>query len=170
MQKHFVRNKKIEKLLFLKGKKIFVNDFKTFLKKYKVHDLIRILTKDFGLINKKAKKFTHFNIQYTIHKPGRYYLITSIAKRGYSDGVVYKHPILKNKNFILAKCISVKNDLDYSSVKNSDFKYSLRNIKNVDDLKKAIIRRYKKTLVNLSNDKKLALGVAITKLKIIERF
>ena len=170
MKKHFIRTKKIEKLFFLKGKKIFVNDYKTFLKKYKVHDIIKLLKKDFRLINKKAKKFTHFNIQYTTHKPGRYYLITGIAKTGYSDGVVYKHPILKNKNFILAKCISVKNDLDYSSVKNSDFKYSLKNIKNVDDLKKAIIRRYKKTLVNLSNDKKLALGVAITKLKIIERF
>ena len=170
MKKHFIRTKKIEKLFFLKGKKIFVNDFKTFLKKYKVHDIIKVLKKDFRLINKKAKKLTHFNIQYTTHIPGKYYLITGIAKRGYSDGVVYKHPILKNKNFILAKCISVKNDLDYSSVKNSDFKYSLKNIKNVDDLKKAIIRRYKKTLVNLSNDKKLALGVAITKLKIIERF
>ena len=72
--------------------------------------------------------------------------------------------------FILAKCISVKNDVDYSNVKNSDFKYSLKNIKNVNDLKKAIIRRYKKTLVNLSDDKKLSLGVAITKLKIIKRF
>jgi len=170
MKKHFIRTKKIEKLFFLKGKKIFVNDFKAFLKKYKVHDLIKLLKEDFKLINKKEKRFTHFNIQYTIHKPGRHYLITGIIKRGYSDGVIYKHPILKNKNFILAKCISVKNDLDYSSVKNSDFKYSLKNIKNVNDLKKTIIRRYKKTLANLSDDKKLALGVAITKLKIIKIF
>ena len=47
MKKHFVRTKKIKKLFFLKGKKIFVNDFKTFLKKYKVHDLIKLLKNDF---------------------------------------------------------------------------------------------------------------------------
>ena len=37
-------------------------------------------------------------------------------------------------------------------------------------LKKAIKRRYKKTLVHLSDMKKLSMGVGLTELKIIKRF
>ena len=42
-------------------------------------------------------------------------------------------------------------------------------MKSINALKKAIMRRYKKTLAHLSDVEKLSLGVAITELKIIKR-
>ena len=62
------------------------------------------------------------------------------------------------------------NDIDYVNLKEKVFKLSLSNIKNIDALKKAIKRRYKKSLAHLSDTEKLSLGVAITELKIIKRF
>ena len=115
-------------------------------------------------------KFTHFNIQSTIHKPGKNYLITKILKQGYFDGVTYKQSIFDGNNFILAKCISAQNNINYADLKDNVFKYSLSNIKNINALKKAIKRRYKKTLAHLSDVEKLSLGVAITDLEIIKRF
>ena len=97
------------------------------------------------------------------------YLIVTIEKKGYFDGIIYKPPILSVKNFILAKCLSVQNYLNYSELKNNVFKYSLSNIKNVNALKKAIKRRYKTSLHHLSDLKKLSLGIAITELRILKR-
>ena len=115
-------------------------------------------------------RFTHFNILSTINKPGKNYLIVRIHKRGYYDGITYKQSILDSNNFIFAKCLSVKNNIDYVNLKEKVFKHSLSNIKNVNALKKTIKRRYKKTLSHLSDTEKLSLGIAITELKIIKRF
>ena len=98
------------------------------------------------------------------------YLIAKIAKQGYFDGVINREPILDSNNFIFSKCLSVKNNIDYVDLKKKVFKHSFSNIKNVNTLKKAIKRRYKKTLTHLSDEEKLSLGVAITELKIIKRF
>ena len=122
------------------------------------------------MIKKNINRFTHFNIQYTGHKPGKNYLIVKIDRLGYFDGVSYKHPAMSSKNFILAKCLFTQNHVDYADLKGNVFKRSLRNIKNISALKKAIKRRYKKTLTHLSDEEKLSLGVAITELKIIKRF
>ena len=115
-------------------------------------------------------RLTHFNIQDTEHKQGKNYLIIKIYKQGYFDGITYKHPILNNNNFIFAKCLSVKNNIEYVNLNEKVFKYSLSNIKNINALKKTIKRRYKKTLSHLSDTEKLSLGIAITELKIIKRF
>jgi len=93
-----------------------------------------------------------------------------IIKPGSFDGKTYKPPILDINNFILAKCISAKNKISYKNLNKKDFKYSLSNLKNINDLKKAIQRRYKKSLAYLSNAEKLSLGVAITEFKIIKRY
>ena len=158
------------KLYFKKNKKIIPVDSKIFYNKYNVHSEIKLLSSEFKLIKKKTKIFTHFNIQYTDHKPGMKYLIIKILKHGYFDGSFNKPPILCMKNFILAKCLSVQNNIDYVNLKEKVFKYSLSNIKNINALKKAIKRRYKKTLSHLSDTEKLSLGIAITELKIIKRF
>ena len=174
MKKHFNRGPKnwaktYSKIYFRKGKNFISENFNVFVKKYNVHNIIRILSPDFKLIKKNMNRFTHFNIQNTINKPGKNYLIIKIHKRGYYDGITYKQPILGSSNFILAKCLSVQNNIDYVNLKKNVFKYSSSNIKNIDALKKAIKRRYKKTLTHLSDTEKLSLGVAITELKIIKR-
>ena len=171
MKKHFNRHPiKLKKIYFRKGKNIISENTGVFLKKYNVHLCIQILHSDFKLIKKNMIRFTHFNIQNTVHKPGRNYLIVKIDKRGYFDGTTYKQPILSSNNFILAKCLAVQNNIDYVDLKEKVFEHSLSNIKNINTLKKAIKRRYKKSLSHLSDTEKLSLGVAITELKIIKRF
>ena len=173
MKKHFNRHPiKLKKIYFRKGKNIISENFGVFLKKYNVHGIILIVYPDFKLIKKNMNRFTHFNIQYSEHKPGKNYLIMKIHKRGYFNGSTstYKDAILDSNNFILAKCLSVQNNIDYVNLKEKVFKHSLSNIKNVNALKKSIKRRYKKSLAHLSDTQKLSLGIAITELKIIKRF
>ena len=171
MKKYFNRYPiKLEKIYFRKGKNIISENLSVFRKKYNVHTGIQILHSDFKLIKKSMNRFTHFNIQYTGHKPGRNYLIVKIDKRGYFDGITYKQAIFDSNNFILVKCLSVQNNIDYVDLKEKVFEHSLSNIKNVNALKKTIKRRYKKSLAHFSDTEKLSLGVAITELKIIKRF
>jgi|TARA_B100002003_G_scaffold8964_1_gene7864 hypothetical protein len=171
MKKYFNRYPiKLEKIYFRKGKNIISENMGVFLKKYNVHLCIQILHSDFKLIKKNMNRFTHFNIQDAGHKPGKNYLIMKIHKRGYFDGITFRQPIYDSNNFIFAKCLSVQNNIDYVDLKEKIFKHSLSNIKNINALKKAIKRRYKKSLAHLSDKEKLSLGVAITELKIIKRF
>ena len=158
--------KKIKKVYFKKGKNIICESVNIFLKRNNVHNVIQLLHQDFKLIKKNMNRFTHFNIQDTAHKRGENYLIIKINKEGYYDGITYKQSILDSNNFIFAKCLFVKNNIDYVDLKEKVFKHSLSNIKNVNSLKKAIKRRYKKTLAHLSDAEKLSLGVSITRLKI----
>ena len=44
------------------------------------------------------------------------------------------------------------------------------NIKSVKNLKKIILKRYRFSLADISSSKKISLGVAITKLKLIKKF
>ena len=163
---------KLEKIYFRKGKNIISENISFFHKKYNINAIIQILHSDFKLIKRNMNRFTHFNIQHTAHKPGKNYLIMKIHKRGYFNGSTstYKYAILDSNNFILAKCLSVQNDIDYVNLKEKVFKHSLSNIKNVNALKKTIKKRYKKRLAHLSDTQKLSLGIAITELKIIKRF
>ena len=161
---------KLKKIYFRKGKNIISENIGVFLKKYNVYQNISILHSDFKLIKKNMNRFTHFNIQNTGHKPGKNYLIMKIHKRGYFDGITFKQPIYDSNNFILAKCLSAQNNIDYVDLKEKVFEHSLSNIKNINTLKKAIKRRYKKSLAHLSDVEKLSLGVAITELEIIKRF
>ena len=170
MKKRFNRFPiKLEKIYFRKGKNIISENIDVFFKKYNVHNCIQILHSDFKLIKKNMNRFTHFNIQNTVHKSGRNYLIVKIDKRGYFDGITFKQAILDSNNFILAKCLSAQNNIDYIDLKKKDFEHSLSNIKNINTLKKAIKRRYKKSLAHLSDEEKLSLGVAITELETIKR-
>ena len=160
---------KIKNLYFRKGKNIISENSSSFFRRYKVHEAIQLLCEDFNLIKKNTKLLTHFNIQHTGHKPGKKYIIVKINKRGYFDGKIYRQAIYEKNNFILTKCLYVKNNINYKDLKKNVFKNSLSNIKNVNELKKGIKRRYKKTLAHFSDKKKLSLGVAITELKIIKR-
>ena len=129
-----------------------------------------MLKQDFKLIKKNINRFIHFNIQNSVHAPGKKYLIIRIYKPGYYDGVSSKGAILDGNNFILTKCLFAQNHIDYPNIEKKAFKGSLSNTKNVNALKRTIKRRYKKTLSHLSDTEKLSLGIAITELKIIKRF
>ena len=160
----------LKKLYFKTGKKILSKNLSIFFRKYKVHWSIQALKPDFKLIKKKTSKYTHFNIQNTGHIPGKNYLIIKIYKQGSFDGKIYKPSIFSDSNFILARCISVKNNINYSELKAKNFNHSISSIKSIGSLQKFIKTRYHKTLKHLSDKEKLFLGVAITELKIIKKF
>ena len=50
-----------------------------------------------------------------------------------------------------------------------DFRYSLPDIKSVEELKEAILKRYKKSMSHIPDDEKLRLGVGVTELEVIEK-
>ena len=171
MRKDFNRHPALSKTIyFRKGKKNIIIKRAALHKKYGISGVIIILKQDFKLIKKNINRFIHFNIQNSVHTPGKNYLIIRILKRGYYDGVYSKRPILDGNNFIIAKCLAAQNNIKYKNIKKKVFKHSLSNTKNVSALKRTIKRRYKKTLVHLSDKEKLSLGVATTDLKIIKRF
>ena len=161
------RDKKFRLFFFIKKKKKEVN-YKNFLKKNKVHDLIKFSRNDFKYLIRKKKFFTHFNIHKTVHKPGKKYLLVKIYKKGYSYNKQYIYPILDIKDFILAKCIYSKNFINYEDLKKKNFKFSIKNIKSVKQLKNRILLRYRFSMARMSKKDKLSLGVAITRLKILK--
>ena len=170
MKKNFNRHPiKLKNFFYKKEKKIISENRIDFYKKYNVHGVIQILHADFKLIKKNMNRFTHFNIQKSSHKPGKSYLIVKIHKRGYFDGITFKQAVFDSNYFILAKCLSSQNYINYVDIKEKVFEHSLSKIKNVNALKKTIKRRYKKSLAHLSDMEKLSLGVGITELKIIKR-
>ena len=93
--------------------------------------------------------------------------LVKIMKKGSFNGKVYKAPILSKKIVYFVKCLKIKNYLRYKNLKKKDFKHSFKDIKNVKALKKAMIRRYKKSLLHINNIQIIRLGVSTTKLKII---
>lgn len=168
LSKKYDRNRKINFLLFSYKKKIIKINYKKFLKDQNIHDLIKFPRNEFKYLNNKSKFLTHFNIHKTVHKKGKKYLIIKIYKKGYLFNKKYEHPILDGKKFILTKCLSSKNYVKYKDLKKKDFKFSIKTIKNVENLKKRILLRYKLTMGNISKNDKLGLGVAITKLKFLK--
>ncbi len=157
-------------LYFLGGTDIVAVDIEKIKKKYNIDTVIKLSKMDFDLINGDMRKLTHFNIQYCGHKPGKRYLIVRIEMPGYFDGKIERPPVLYKDIFMIAECLEVRNNVHYDELVESDFKYSLDNIKDVDSLKKTIIRRYEKSLAHVSSEQKLSLGVSITELEIIKRY
>ena len=169
MKKRFMSGK-LRNIYFQKGKKIISKNIATFLKKNNLNKIIRLQKNDFDLLKKNKIRYTHFNIKKTVHKKGDKCLIVRIIKPGFFDGKISKQPIFSSHVLIYAKCLSSKNNLQYNKIKKTYFKHSLSNIKNIKDLKKAMIRRYKKSLFHMTNIEKLSLGVGITELKIIKKY
>ena len=67
MTRNIYRNpKKTKKIYFIINKKVVSKNFKTFLKKNKIHHIIQILSSDFKLIKKKQKKI--YTFQYTKYR------------------------------------------------------------------------------------------------------
>jgi len=153
--------------LIKKKNKVLKKNVSDFKKQYFLHDYIKLTSKDFNLINKKKKFFHHFNLEWSGHKKGKYYIIVKILKKGSFDGKIYKPPIISSKKVFLVKCIGTKNNIIYENLKKKDFIFSLKNIKNKNKLKQTIIRRYKKSLPHYKKNELINLGVAITKLSIL---
>lgn len=167
----------LEILIREKSSEIFLiinNEIKKFdqnslFKKLGVTCEIRFHKEDFKNIDLNLKLLTHFNLEHSNHKIGNKYALVLIEKPGYFDGEKEIKPILNFEDSIICECVDTKNFVQYENIPENYFDYSLKNIKNVDELKKAILRRYKNSMKHIDDEKKLSLGVGITNLKIIKK-
>jgi len=158
-----------DQLLVKSGNQTITLNLKEFLQKNDLSDIIRIQKEDFVFFKTNPKLLTHFNLQFTGHQVGNIYALSLIVKPGFFDGKEEVQPLLSFEDVPIAECIEVRNNLNYDDLKQEDFKHSFPNIKNVEHLKKVIVKRYSQSMPNLSKEKILSLGVAITKLKMIKK-
>ena len=162
------RTKNLKFLYFFNKNSSKRKPYKNFLKEQKIHDLIKLTSEEFKTVLKK-KEFFHFNLQHSVHKRNKKYYLVKILKHGYSDKKKYIHPILSSKVFLLAKCESSRNFVNYTQVKKNELNKSLLLIKNIKNLKSSILKKYKKSLSYIDNNTKIKMGVSITKLKILKK-
>ena len=158
-----------DELLIKFGKQIKYSNLKEFLQKHEVDGIIRIREEDFVFLETNLEFLTHFNLQSTGHKKGKIYALSLIVKQGFFDGKKEVSPILSFEKYFIAECLEVKNKFKYEDLKQEDFEYCFPNIQNVAQLKKVIVKRYSESMPNLSQQKILSMGIAITKLKIIKK-
>ncbi len=136
----------------------------------RIRDIIRFHKEDYEyLLTLNSNKLTHFNLQGSGHRKGQRYALIEILKPGFITKTSEQLPILDLNNCLIAECISYQKKISYSELDQDVFTHSLPNIKDQDSLKKAIIRRYSKSMLNFTENDILNLGVSITKLKIIEK-
>jgi transketolase len=152
-----------------KGKEIIDINYKKFLKANNIDGIIRIQKSDYKFL-KDLKDLTHFNINGCGHKKGNKYALMKIEETGcYKKNGDEKLPILNSNEFYLANCVGVKEKIKYEKIVSDVFKNSFPNIKNIDSLKKEILKRYKKSLPDYSNEELLSFGVSVTNLKILNK-
>ncbi len=168
MNKILKRNIDNNKIRLLLNKKDVILDIKDPLfKKLPSNKLIRIRKNEYKYLPQINRYFTHFNLQKSNHKIGQIYLLPKIIKSGYFNEKEEILPLLDFNNIYYAECIDVNECLQYNDLKKSDFKFSMSHIKNTDELKKTILKRYTKSMPKLSKNEILDLGVSKTTLKII---
>ncbi len=163
------RSSGLNKIFIKSEDEIASLNIKKFLEKYNVYSIIRIQKEDFIFLKTKPKILTHFNLQFTNHQKGKKYALLLIIKPGSFDKKKDTPPILSLENIYVAECIETRNNINYDQLNKEDFRYSFPNIKNVEQLKKVIVKRYNQSMKDLSKEKILSLGVGITKLKGIKK-
>ena len=132
-----------------------------------LNGIIRILNEEYDGIDRTLPFLTHFNLEFVGNRIGGRNALPRIITQGYyrapGDEVT---PILSFDNVITGVCIRMREHVPYKALRDEDFTYSMKHIKNVADLKKAILRRYRVSMPNLSDEEILNLGVAITTLRL----
>jgi len=144
---------------------------KDFKKKFGAFGLIRITKNEFNYIeNQEIKQLTHFNLQSSNHKIGEKYLLVKIIEHGSFDGKDKETlPLLDLSNPQLFKCVECEENMSYENLNPEIFENSFPDIKNIQELKEAIIKRYSKSMPFLKKEELLELGISITKLERVER-
>lgn len=144
-------------------------DVDKFDRDHGINGVIRIQSYDYPFFP-KSEYFAHFNLQHCSHTVGSVYALPEIIRPGYyiSDSE-QKLPLLVFAGKHIGECVEVRNNLSYDDLPEEDFEYSFEHIKNVETLKKAIIRRYSVSMPKLSVEEITGLGISFTKLRIIRR-
>lgn len=134
--------------------------------KHGVDGAIRIQKDEYEQIDTALPFYTHFNLQFCGHRIGSTYALPRILTQGYFvDDADQLPPLLSFEGALMGTCTKVQEHIPYNMITNDIFRYSMRHIQSVDELKSAILRRYKISMPSLSDEKILSLGVSITTLK-----
>ena len=144
-------------------------DTVSFLRMNNIDGIIRIRKEEYAVLPDNVTHITHFNLGYAGHKKGAVYALPLIIKPGIFTKEEDIKPILRFENCVIAKCVGCRNNVSYDQIREEDFIHSFPSIKNRDELKQAILRRYTQSMPDLSLQKILSLGVAITELEVMGR-
>lgn len=135
-----------------------------------IDGVIRIIKDEYTSIDPSLPFYTHFNLEFCGHRIGSTYALPRIIAQGHfrshDDEVT---PTLNFDNCYIATCTSVREHVPYRTLREKDFLYSMKHIKDPESLKKAILKRYQVSMPELSREQILKMGVAITTLRITGR-
>lgn len=130
---------------------------------------MRILNTEYDDIDGTLQYLTHFNLEFSGHIVGAKMFLPRIITQGYfrapGDEVL---PVLSLKNIYIGTVVHKREHVPYKAIRDEIFRYSMKHIQNVADLKKAILRRYRVSMPNLSDEEILKRGVGITTIRLSE--
>ena len=131
---------------------------------------IRIRKEEYDNIETYLPYYTHFNLEYAGNSIGARYALPRIMVQGYyrSDEDELP-PLLSFEDILYGTCVRKKERVQYRDLTATDFAYSMRSIKTVDDLTRVIISRYKHSMPSLTKEEILSLGVSVTTLRLDTR-
>ncbi len=128
--------------------------------------VIRILDEEYGDINRTLPFFTHFNLEFSGHRIGAKYMLPRIVKQGYYRGPEDEVlPVLSFNDVLVGTCVGVREHVPYKALREVNFLYSMKHIQDQSELKKAILRRYRVSMPNLTQEEIFNLGVSVTTLQ-----
>ncbi len=126
-----------------------------------IDNAIRILDAEYAYIDTTLPFLTHFNMETSGNPLGARMILPRIIRQGHfrhaGDEVL---PVLSLKNIYVGVVVSKREHLSYDNLHDEIFEYSMKQIKNVDQLKRAILRRYTVSMPDLTDAEILARGVA----------
>lgn len=127
---------------------------------------MRILEEEYSGIDITLPYFTHFNLEFAGNPVGGRMFLPRVLTQGYfrapGDEVL---PVLSFANVYVGAVIHKREHVPYKALHEEIFRYSMKHIQNVGELKKAILRRYRVSMPNLSDEEILKRGVGITVLR-----
>ena len=148
----------IGNILIFDGDEKYI-DKSALLKILNVDGIIRIQKTDF---NKLSFPYIHINLEYTGHKVNKRYALMKILRPGYFSEEKEVLPLLELDTAIKTSCTEIENFIKYKDIDNYIEKYNYP--KTPKEIKEIILKRYSKSLPNLTKDEILNAGIAFTRL------
>ena len=124
----------------------------------------------YASIDATQSRYTHFNLEFSGHRIGSTYALPRILRHGYfrTEGDE-EPPVLSFDEILVVRCVSVREHVSYTALRDKDFRNSVPEIQNENDLKKEMLFRYAMSLPFITKGAIVERGISITTLRIIKR-
>lgn len=109
-----------------------------------------------------AGRFIHFNLAPAKYDVGQRYLLARILQAGRGE----VPPVLELANCKVARCIAFEPVVPYFALDPALFQRSMAHITGAEDLRGAILERYRQSRPNLSAEDILDAGVSVATLEL----